>query len=598
MVMKNTNLILFLVASLTGSMLYADPTITLSVTDQNKQPINHIKPGTVFQVNVNVTSSVRDRGDVTIDGLQQFSRIGSSSSSHVMMINGLLSMERTSQYTLRADRSGSFIIGPAKVAVAGQDLVSDTVQLLVDQSAPGQHSTSSRTHGNNSSHDNSQNNAQHALVEFIPDKKTAFERQPVDITLKLWLAPGVQCSQGLSLPEKGWQIKLLGEPKQSSQMRGSKQYQVVEQRLRLVPKNTGQINFPAVNVSCLVPLHTHRMFSIFGPRMQEQVFSSEPFTIDIKKLPPHSIPANAVGMFNQFSASIDRSQARVGEGLIYKLTLEGQTDNAEASNFDADLVTSPKLQLPDGLTSYASQQEVKQLSPHVWQKSFEFVVQGTRAGQFTIPAQQFVYFEPHTEQYYTLRTEPIRLRVDALTSKADKNAADDKSANPIKHETDQTSQSNIPMGQNNQIISYLSNLTWTLFIAFALLFLGVLVLLMYCLRKIRSWLLQRSTNAPHRRAFSQAYKELARLKKNKDVPGLLTLIKQLFANRAQVPVPTVTESWMHDYLKQRNMPGREINDWLREVEYLQRFAFYEHGIGDVQIFERVERWLHELEKWI
>ncbi len=582
------------------SAAYAEqPKVKLTVNDQNGQPISAVKPGSIVQVKVTIASSIRERPEVSVDGLEQFRRLGTSSSSHVTMINGSLSAERTYQYTVRAESPGSFVIGPARVRVEHEEGSSETVQLHVDAAAapvrPNQTSApmQSRTYNREQQASADQDDEPAVIVELKPDKKSTYERQPLDISLKLWLSRGVQCPHGVALPENPkstWQIKHIGETRQSSEMRGSKVYQLIEQRFRLTPKTAGSLTFPAIQVPCLVPLNTSRFFNIFGPRLEEKVFSSEPFTIEVKKLPAHPVPADAVGSFDRISAKIDRNQARVGEGLIYKLIVEGQTDEPSVGAWDAELVATPKLKLPDGLTSYPSQQEFKQISPHSWQKSFEYVVQATRQGTFTIPPQLFVYFEPHTEQYYTLRSESVPVTIAALSKqkedtgiagKQDEKKVAEQQADVLKQPVEQA----------------LNDTHSNILIKLIIFFLSLLAVV-FIYKRVRAWRAQRMESAPYRLAFARAYRELERLKQSRDVSGLHSLITQLFAARAQVPAPMVTQLWMREYLMHHGMPERDVNDWIREVEYLQRFAFYEHGMGDAQIFQRVERWLHELEKWI
>src|SRR5581483_8503416 len=43
--------------------------------------------------------------------------------------------------------------------------------------------------------------------------------------------------------------------------------------------------------------------------------------------------------------------------------------------------------------------------------TFEYIVQGSQAGEWTLPSQEFTYFDTTTRKYRTLKTEPLVITI-------------------------------------------------------------------------------------------------------------------------------------------------------------------------------------------
>jgi hypothetical protein len=134
---------------------------------------------------------------------------------------------------------------------------------------------------------------------------------------------------------------------------------------------------------------------------------SDPVSINVKDLPNQ--PANFSGAVGNFSinSSIDKTNLKSNEAVTLKLTVNG-TGNLT-------LINAPKIELPQDFEAYEPKTSDNVnasdngLSGSI---SFEYLFIPRFAGNFTIPAVQFVFFNPGTRQFETRSTDAFELKVE------------------------------------------------------------------------------------------------------------------------------------------------------------------------------------------
>ena len=123
-------------------------------------------------------------------------------------------------------------------------------------------------------------------------------------------------------------------------------------------------------------------------------------------LPQLGRPAAYTGAVGSYSIAVsaDPVSIPVGEPVTLNVQIAG-TGNVEA-------IVEPDIGGLEGFKVYEPKIEVQESSRddlYFGSKSYEYILIPERAGALTIPAVQFVYFDPQTAEYRTVTSQPLRL---------------------------------------------------------------------------------------------------------------------------------------------------------------------------------------------
>lgn len=156
------------------------------------------------------------------------------------------------------------------------------------------------------------------------------------------------------------------------------------------------------------PFFNDEFFNTMAYRDVKVHLKSKPVKITVTSLPEEGKPADftgAVGNFNITSA-LDKTSLSTDDVANLKLTITGRGN--------LKLIEAPKLNLPNGLSS---------LDPVIidtitgrtntisGSKIITYPITPNNAGEYTIPAMPFTYFNTQTGKYVTITTEPLKLKV-------------------------------------------------------------------------------------------------------------------------------------------------------------------------------------------
>ncbi len=135
---------------------------------------------------------------------------------------------------------------------------------------------------------------------------------------------------------------------------------------------------------------------------------SKPVEITVKPLPEENKPADFKGGVGNFTmnSSLEKNNITTDDAGNLKVTLEGVGN--------IQLINSPKVTWPDGIDGYDAKvtDDIDKLSvPIKGTKTFTCPFTVSRAGNYIIPPVSFSYFDPSTDHYKTLRTEPLNISV-------------------------------------------------------------------------------------------------------------------------------------------------------------------------------------------
>ena len=380
--------------------------------------------------------TLNDRGtDLQLPDLSNFDVLmgpSTSQSSSIQIINGKTTQSSSFSYIfiLRAKKEGKFTIRPASIKVGGKTYESNSLSIEVVKGQPqqasggqggGQSSQQDDTPTGNVSKDN-------LFVRIAVDKTNVSKGEQILATVKLYISQNVPLNgfDEVKLPSyEGFWTKDIDVPSQvnfTREVYNGRIYQVgVLKKTILFPQQIGNIRIDPFEITCLVRQRVRQQQSFFDDffdnyRVVKAKVVSDPLTIAVKDLPNQ--PANysgAVGNFN-FTGEMDKTNAKSNEAMTLKLTVSG-TGNL-------NLINPPKIELPQDFEAYEPKTTDWTMASDNGMSgsvTFEYLFIPRYAGNFTIPAVQFVYFNPATRQFVTKSTEAFNLRIEK--GKDDANAA-------------------------------------------------------------------------------------------------------------------------------------------------------------------------------
>lgn len=372
--------------------------------------------------------TLNDKGtDLQLPDLSNFDVLmgpSTSQSSSIQIINGKTTQTSSFSYifVLRAKKEGKFTIRPASIKVGGKTYESNSLDIQVVKGQPQQTQAQSggqqnqpqqeEIPGGNISKDN-------LFVRVAVDKSNVSKGEQILATVKLYISQNVPLNgfDDVKLPSyEGFWTKDIDVPTQVNFTRevfNGKIYQVgVLKKTILFPQQTGTIRIDPFEITCLVRQRVRQQQGFFDDffdnyRVVKAKVVSDPVSINVKDLPNQ--PANfsgAVGNFS-FSGSLDKTNVKSNEAITLKLTVSGSGN--------LTLINPPKLELPHDFEAYEPKTSDKVIANDNGLNgsiSFEYLFIPRYAGNFTLPAVQFVFFNPSTRQFETRSTEAYNIKVE------------------------------------------------------------------------------------------------------------------------------------------------------------------------------------------
>ena len=385
----------------------------------------------VFEINA-------DGKKFSAPSFEGFSVVGgpfNSTSSSVQIVNGSMSRTVTNSYTyvLRAEKEGSFTLGPASCTVDHEQIKSEPFTITVVAGDPqantgGGGASGQQRSGSQQNVNDPQVSGKDLFLKVVPSKKTVYVGEPLTLTYKLYTRVPVSQLSMSKVPSYGgfWtkEANDNGTYKQSSETVNGVEYTTAEiKKVVLIPQKQGRLSVEPMGIECIAQIQTQRssrpsndpfeaffndpFFSRGYTNVQKNVESSS-LTVDVKPLPADGKPASfsgAVGNYN-FSATIDRDALSTNEAITMILTVSG-SGNIELLNLPAP-VFPPDFEVYDPKITSSVDISSQGLTGT---KKAEYLIIPRRAGHFTIPPVEFSYFNPAKGAYTTLSASQMDINV-------------------------------------------------------------------------------------------------------------------------------------------------------------------------------------------
>ena len=353
-----------------------------------------------------------------------------STSSSTTIINGKVDNSTTITYTFTAVASdeGEVELDGATIKAGGKQITSNKLTIKVlppdqaSQAQSGQGQGSGQNAGRQSSGQSSQAVGSDDLFMLATvDKTTVYEQEALLLTFKIYKLPSVDLqTMSNTMPDikncHVQQVELSSNKEFNLEHYNGRNYQtMVWSQYVLFPQHSGELDIPATpfegTIAQRVENNSGDIFDMFfnSSRFMEvkKDLTSKPIKINVKPLPQGKTDSfyGGVGDFS-ISSTISSTDVTANDAVTVRVILSG-TGNMK-------LVKTPEMKFPQDFDIYDPKIENKYTIKGGRQsgnKVYEYLIIPRHAGQYTIPALEFQYFDPKSASYKTIKTDEYTLNV-------------------------------------------------------------------------------------------------------------------------------------------------------------------------------------------
>lgn len=318
--------------------------------------------------------------------LQAARVVGQQSATQITSVGGTITAVAAYRYTLQPLQVGEFRIDPISVVVNGQTYQTNPISFIVQQgTAPIDEDTNTIVLP-------TELNGQDFYLEASVDNLAPYLGEQVLYIFRFYRAiePLGRINPDILPDFVGfWNSNEFQRVTSLAEVNG-RTYQVITQFQPIFPTTTGELTIEPAQLE-----------------MGNLTLVSEAVTLNVRPL-PEPAPDNFSGAVGQFEilAAAEPTNVEVGESVMLRAMVRG------AGNID----TLPEPTLPEleGWRNFENQSGVsKEFSNNVIQgaRTYERFLIPSEPGNVLLPAIEYVYFNPQTEQYETSVTDAFALTV-------------------------------------------------------------------------------------------------------------------------------------------------------------------------------------------
>lgn len=394
----------------------------------------------VFTVN---SQDIKDFRAPSIKGFDVLMGPSRSQQSSIQIINGKRTSNSSTAFTyiLLAGSPGTYTIPAASVEVNGEKVFSNAISIKVlpqDQNS----GNSGNNGGGSASSSRSQAagsriSANDLFITATASKTTVHEQEAILLTYKVYTVVNLRQLYGKMPDLKGFHTQEVELPQQKTftleHYKGRNYNTTVWSQYVLFPQQTGKLEIPSITFDGVVAQQTvsedpfDAFFNGGGYVEVKKKITTPKVVINVQPLPAK--PAGFSGAVGEFklASSINATDVKTNDAVTIKLTLSG-TGNMK-------LIGTPEVKFPQDFKIYdpkVTDDYKLTNSGLTGTKTFEYLAIPRHAGNFTIPAVEFTYFDLKSNSYKTLKTEAYNLKVAKGQGNADQVISDFTNKESVK----------------------------------------------------------------------------------------------------------------------------------------------------------------------
>jgi hypothetical protein len=301
--------------------------------------------------------------------------------------------------------AGDLVIDPVTVTINGQSYSTRPLPVRVGQGTgtPGS-AAASAVPGRQQATAPEGFSGQDLFVEAEVDNPTPYVGQQVVYTFRFYSAVNLWGQPSYEAPTFTgfWSEGELDQAEYRAQGAG-RIYEVTELRTTLFPTAAGAVTIDPA-----------RLTTSGGFFSRGQSLATKPVEVNVQPLPPGA-PESFEGAVGQYTlqAAVDSNQGQVNEPLTWRVTLSGR----------GNIIAAPDPAWPEmpGWRDFESEATVHTENRDgqvIGSRMYERLLVPAVAGESTIPALEYAYFDPEARVYEVARTEPIQVSIAPGTAPA------------------------------------------------------------------------------------------------------------------------------------------------------------------------------------
>ena len=422
---------------------------SLYAQEMTVQAPKSVYAGDNFTVRFVVNDQAKDFRGPSFKGFSLRSGPNTSSSTSMSIINGQMSrsVSTTFSYTILADVAGTFTVDAATATVDGKKVSSAPFTIKVEKLSAAQQKQRQQQQQQQRQYDpwGMQQQPQQQAAQI--DEKSLFARASINksnpyqgeqviVTYKIYTQVPISQFAIDKLPgNRGFWAEDLSEGQQIKQYEetvGDRRYQVAEiRRGALFAQQDGKLSIEPLELNVLAMVQKQRrrtgtIMDLFddpffsAQQAVERKLTTNRVNVNVRSLPV--APEGFTGGVGHFSVSggVNLDKVKANEAVSYRVTVTGSGNLM--------LINAPHPDFPSVFEVYDPQIEDnlrKDASGVSGSRTYEWILIPRSQGNYTIPALDFVYFDPSAGQYRTLRVEAQKLKVERGNGSAVAAAKDD-----------------------------------------------------------------------------------------------------------------------------------------------------------------------------
>ena len=545
-----------------------------------------------------------------------------SSSSSTSFVNGrrTSSFQMTYTYTLMAQKEGTFTIPPATVTISGEQYTSNGVKITVLPEDQPQQSNSGS--GQAAQRSGSQQSAQSAqsgpeqgniFMRTLVSKTKVYEQEAILLSYKVYVA-GVDLKQftnNTTLPDftSFLQQKIdLQDIQLELENYNGRNYQTATiYSTLLYPQKSGDIQIePASFEAVLLVPNQARSRSIFDDFFNSYTTATRTLrapgaTIHVAPLPAGK-PASYAGGVGKFTmdSKISATDVKANEAITLTLTIRG------AGNMK--LLKTPSVDWPEGFEQYdpkVTNNFKTSTGGMSGTRTIEYLAIPRAAGEYTLPAVEFGYFDTEKGQYQVLRTPEYTLHIargagDQGEQQAVVSYVNKEDIRELGSDIRYISAANFVPAEENEVPAVVFG-SWKMYLLYGCPLAVALLLFVLFRKRIREnadiiGTRKRQANSVARKRLKKAKTLMAEQKKEPFFEEIERASLQYLSDRLAIPTADLNKDTITSTLRSKAIDETLIE---RTNRVLSDAAFARYapamGIQPQELYEQTESLINDLE---
>lgn len=330
---------------------------------------------------------------IILPDFKEFNILNSNISENTNIINGTLSLNIIYEITLQAKKTGHFIIYPAIIKINGQIYKTQTLYLNVYKKFNKKNQQSFLTSQNNDS-----------FVQFEIEKKNIYPYQNVLCQINLYTKNYNLINQINNVQISNLKNCIIIPIEDDNKIQQIKKFgniylKITLKKFLLYPLIQGKIIIPKYTIDII---NSNIFFNTNSISLK-----TNPETIQIKKFPTPS-PPNFRGAVGIFDINLITNKTILPVNSINKISIEV----IGSGNFK--FITPPKIIFPNSFETY---NENYQNDYQITEKGLKGKIYNSQIivpknlGEYIIQTQPFVFFNPITKHYQTIKPKYLKIKV-------------------------------------------------------------------------------------------------------------------------------------------------------------------------------------------